>query len=81
MEDFSSVVITTDAGSYCVHCDVDDDIEQSLRRLLISVVYFLQLFKQKSDEITMEHCRIADDLGNQAEEFVRNVRLAYVNEK
>lgn len=80
MNDFSSVVVATDDGSMCVHHDVDDDLIQTLRRLLTSSYIFLERYAAECGEVDMPLCRIADDIACQADDFVRAVRSAYLRD-
>lgn len=80
MNDFSNVVITTDAGSMCAHADVGDDVEQSLRRLLVTVWCFLEQYRHECGNVDMPLCRIAEDIESQAAGFLYDVRSYYIED-
>lgn len=80
MNDFSNVVITTDAGSMCAHADVDDNVQQSLRRLLVSAWYFLEQYHHECGTVDMPLCHIAEDIESQAASFLYDVRSYYIED-
>lgn len=73
MNDFSSVVITTDGGSECANADVADGPQQTMRRLLVTCWYFLVRYRRGGGAIDAEMRRIAKDIRNQAADLAAEV--------